>query len=445
MSSLEEGQAVLAGPSVRSLSSEAGDPTLHPAGTVAVVERTIDRVMAEGSKAEAPGPRFARPRQRSRLRGPSVRSAGTLVFACLVLVGCGDDGDTDVQRAEAKLEAAQGDLLDAEEAAEAATTAFCDQTRDYIVALDRYGDVLSSTKPTVGDVREAGTDLVEPGEDVVSGAEDAVAAREDVVAAEQDLMEAKAALAYGDGQVSGADTDQHRHGAGARGGACFGRPGAAGGADLDAALEGISDQTPLKNAAQHFNAAVVALEMSWLHLFSEVGCLTDEQQEQASSAVRDFTAALQQSLALAGHYTADVDGVYGPATVEAVLSLQEAHGLPATGAVDKATAAALQSDLAAQGGAAEQQSVATTAAVQQTLILAGYLDRAGRRRVDPRPHRSAEGVPDRPRGAADRHRRRRHDRRARTCDRASGRTRGHPLRHALRGRRGGRGCRAGPG
>ena len=337
-----------------------------------MVERTIDRVMAEGSKAEAPGPRFARPRQRSRLRGPSVRSAGTLVFACLVLVGCGDDGDTDVQRAEAKLEAAQGDLLDAEEAAEAATTAFCDQTRDYIVALDRYGDVLSSTKPTVGDVREAGTDLVEPGEDVVSGAEDAVAAREDVVAAEQDLMEAKAALATATGkspeptptstatalvpEVAPASADRVQQAE----------------ADLDAALEGISDQTPLQNAAQHFNAAVVALEMSWLHLFSEVGCLTDEQQEQASSAVRDFTAALQQSLALAGHYTADVDGVYGPATVEAVLSLQEAHGLPATGAVDKATAAALQSDLAAQGGAAEQQSVATTAAVQQTLILAGY-------------------------------------------------------------------------
>ncbi len=277
-----------------------------------------------------------------------------------------------MERSQARVEAAQADLRDAEEAAEAEATAFCDQTKDYIVALDRYGDVLSSTKPTVGDVREAGADLVEPGEDTVSSAEDAVAAREDVVAAEQDLAEAQVALAEAKGtspkptptstatalvpEVAPASADRVQQAE----------------ADLEAALEGISDQTPLQNAAQHFNAAVVALEMSWLRLFSEVGCLTDEQQEQAASAVHDVTAALQQSLALAGHYTAEVDGVYGPATVDAVVSLQEAHGLPATGAVDKATAAALQSDVAAQGGAAEQQSVATTAAVQQTLILAGF-------------------------------------------------------------------------
>jgi len=139
-----------------------------------------------------------------------------------------------------------------------------------------------------------------------------------------------------------------------------------------ATIDGISDHTPLEQAGQQLNAAAVALEMSWLRLFSEVGCLSDEQQAQAASAVRDYTATLQESLALAGHYTDEVDGVYGPATVEAVRSLQEAHGLPATGTVDTATAAALQSDLAEQGGAAEQQSTATTAAVQQTLSLTGF-------------------------------------------------------------------------
>jgi peptidoglycan hydrolase-like protein with peptidoglycan-binding domain len=112
--------------------------------------------------------------------------------------------------------------------------------------------------------------------------------------------------------------------------------------------------------------------MSWLNLVSELGCLSDEQQERGAVAVRDYTTALQQSLAQAGYYTDDVDGVYGPATVAAVESLQESHGLPTTGTVDKATAAALQSDLAAKGGAAEKQSVATTAAVQQTLSLAGF-------------------------------------------------------------------------
>ena len=51
-----------------------------------------------------------------------------------------------------------------------------------------------------------------------------------------------------------------------------------------------------------------------------------------------------------------------------------AHGLPVTGTVDKATAAALQADLQAKGGAAAQTAVASTAAVQQTLKLAGFWD-----------------------------------------------------------------------
>ena len=76
----------------------------------------------------------------------------------------------------------------------------------------------------------------------------------------------------------------------------------------------------------------------------------------------------------AGYYQGEVDGVYGPQTVDAVESLQQAHGLPSTGTVDKATAAALQDDLAAKGGVSAQQEVAATAAVQQTLKLAGFWD-----------------------------------------------------------------------
>ena len=78
---------------------------------------------------------------------------------------------------------------------------------------------------------------------------------------------------------------------------------------------------------------------------------------------------------MAGYYTGKVDGVYGPTTVAAVEALQKAHGLPVTGAMDKATEAALRSDLAAKGGAAAQSEVASTAAVQQTLKLAGFWDR----------------------------------------------------------------------
>ncbi len=90
--------------------------------------------------------------------------------------------------------------------------------------------------------------------------------------------------------------------------------------------------------------------------------------------MRDYTAALQQSLSDAGYYNGKVDGVYGPATVDAVEALQKAHGLPVTGTVDKATAGGAPGRPAAKGGAAAQEALASTAAVQQTLKLAGFWD-----------------------------------------------------------------------
>jgi peptidoglycan hydrolase-like protein with peptidoglycan-binding domain len=60
--------------------------------------------------------------------------------------------------------------------------------------------------------------------------------------------------------------------------------------------------------------------------------------------------------------------------VLAVEDLQATHGLPVTGTVDKATDAALQADLAAQGATQAQATLTSTAALQQTLKLAGYWD-----------------------------------------------------------------------
>ena len=56
-------------------------------------------------------------------------------------------------------------------------------------------------------------------------------------------------------------------------------------ADFTAVQEGISPETPIAEASQQFNAAAVALEMSWLRLLADAGCLTDEQQKQAEAAV----------------------------------------------------------------------------------------------------------------------------------------------------------------
>jgi len=145
-------------------------------------------------------------------------------------------------------------------------------------------------------------------------------------------------------------------------------------ADFEAAQASVTEQTPLAEASEQFNSAVVALEMAWLRLFADAGCLTDDQQVQAVAAVSAYTFALQQDLATAGYYAGAVDGVSGPLTVQAIEDLQEANGLPVTGTVDKATAAALQAELVALGGAAAQDSLASTAAVQQTLKLVGFWD-----------------------------------------------------------------------
>ena len=50
---------------------------------------------------------------------------------------------------------------------------------------------------------------------------------------------------------------------------------------------------------------------------------------------------LQEKLAALGYLTGSVDGNYGPKTMAAVQSFQQASGLPVTGAADQATQAAL--------------------------------------------------------------------------------------------------------
>ena len=47
-------------------------------------------------------------------------------------------------------------MTDAQATADDTVEKFCGDAQTYIVALDRYGDVLTSTAPTVGDVRDGG-------------------------------------------------------------------------------------------------------------------------------------------------------------------------------------------------------------------------------------------------------------------------------------------------
>jgi murein L,D-transpeptidase YcbB/YkuD len=297
--------------------------------------------------------------------------------ATIGLAGCGSSGgDANVKRAESRVSATQKALSEAQSEFATKTAAFCSSSASYITALDRYGDVLNQTAPTVGDVKDAGSDLAQPREDAISSAEAATDAQQQLAAAENDLAEANAALAAARAAASGQPTTSTAPAtttsvAPLAPTTTVNRVKQAD-ADFTAAQKGISDQTPLADASENFNAAAVALEMSWLRLFADAGCLTDDQQKRAETAVHDYTTALQESLTNAGYYHGEIDGVYGPTTVDAVKALQKAHGLPVTGTVDKATEAAVEADLTAKGGAAAEQALASTAAVQQTLKLAGF-------------------------------------------------------------------------
>jgi murein L,D-transpeptidase YcbB/YkuD len=314
--------------------------------------------------------------RRRRPRLVALAGAGTLVVA---LAGCGEtSAPTPVEAAQAEVSAAQDALAQAQSDASASAADFCSASAAYITALDRYGDILNQTSPTVGDVKNAGRDLASPREETLRAADDAVGAQATVVQAEQDLADAEAALAAGQASVTGgtptaSETSAAPSAAPSPPPATIARVQQAED-ELASAQEGIADQTPLAEAAEQFNAAAVALEFAWLQLFASSGCLTSEQEAQAAAAVSGYTLALQQSLSDAGYYTGAIDGVYGPQTVAAVEALQEANGLPQTGTLDKATAAALDAELTALGAAAAQQATTSTAAVQQTLKLAGYWD-----------------------------------------------------------------------
>jgi peptidoglycan hydrolase-like protein with peptidoglycan-binding domain len=361
----------------------------HPVRAVSLrrIATTVAARTLPAARSEEPGERGVGKEDRMPWiatpgHGSQPRAhVGVLVGALLVtgLAGCGgsggEEGTTAVKAAEARVSAKDKALADAKAALADKSAEFCDAAQSYIVALDRYGDLLNETAPTVGDVKAAGTDLEQPREEVMSEAEAAVAAQQAVTDAKQELAEAEADLAAAKNPGSAAPSSQ----AGTSGPKPLAPTAAVNRvkqaeSEFTAVQQGIGDETPLSQASQQFNAAVVAVEMSWLRLFSDAGCLTDEQQVAAEVAVRDYTTALQQSLLDAGYYDGEVDGVYGPATVAAIEALQQAHGLPSTGTLDKGTAAALQADLTAQGGALAQEAVASTAAVQQTLNIAGFWD-----------------------------------------------------------------------
>jgi murein L,D-transpeptidase YcbB/YkuD len=305
-------------------------------------------------------------------RSHCARLTLAAVCSALLLAACGsDEAEDPVQAAQARVSAAEQAVSEAQTAFDEASDEFCADSKDYILAVDRYGKVLDDSSATVGDVKTVGADLVRPREALQSSAEAAVGANDELANAKQELADAEAELRA---LESGASASTSTNPASAEPlvpTATVDRVKQAE-SDLADAAEGITDETSLTQATAQFNAAALALEVAWLRLFADVGCLTDEQQEQAVAAVVAYTTALQEDLRTAGYYDSEVDGVYGPNTVAAVEQLQKDNNLTVTGYVDRATATALDAAVLAEGGEAAAAEIAHTAAIQSTLKLAGY-------------------------------------------------------------------------
>ena len=234
----------------------------------------------------------------------------------------------------ALVSACSGDEIDIEEA----QAQFCSDVEEYVTALDTYGGLFEDVELTVGDVQSAGDDL-EP-------------AREAVIESGQTFREA--VEADPDGAVDIVLVDPESIEVVEEAEAAF-----------DDAVAGIDQRTLVTEAGVSFTSAAYALQVAWTRLFVDAGCLDEEGLASASQWVSDYVTALQTDLATAGYYNGEIDGVYGPDTIEAVERLQEDSGLEVTGLMDPATQAALAEVLG-------QQESAQVAALQGILTTTGH-------------------------------------------------------------------------
>src|SRR4051812_7987698 len=143
-------------------------------------------------------------RQGHDMRRPTSSWQGRLASRLLVglaigtvmsTVACSSDAPNSVDAAQKVVTAKQSAVDDANKAFTDAEAAFCDSSKTYITAVDQYGKLFDTSAVTVGDVKNAGADLVKPRETVQASADKVVTTRDDVAKAEKELADAQAALA----------------------------------------------------------------------------------------------------------------------------------------------------------------------------------------------------------------------------------------------------------
>ena len=323
------------------------------------------------------------------------QSIAALVVVSVLVSACSDDDDDGdgvatqgtaaettqpedpVAAAEARVEAAESGVTDSQQALEGAHEQFCVDADGYLEVLDRYGKLFTDDAATVGDIQTLGADLVEPRETVASSVNAVEEAKTALAAAGQELVEAQAALVEAIATASSVPTSSTTPGTTTTTTlvppATIERVQQAED-DLARTGEGITSETPLTEATAEYNSAAFALQIAWLKLYFDAGCLTDEQQAEAVEQVTAYTTTLQTELQLVGYYEGSVDGIYGPLTVDAVKRLQADSDLRETGFVDRATAEALDALLAELELQTAAADLTHTSAVQTVLTLTGFWD-----------------------------------------------------------------------
>lgn len=315
------------------------------------------------------------------------RSVCVGVAVLALLASCGSDNkgantsaastqpEDPVAAAQSRVESAQAGVTQAQDSLTASGDQFCSDAKSYVEALDRYGKVLTDNAATVGDVQTRGEDLVAPQETVATAIGEVDAAKTALAGAEQELVDAQAALADAIATASSVATSTTTPGTTTTTTivprATIERVQQAED-DLARAGQGITAATPLTEATAEYNSAAFALQISWMKLIADAGCLTDEQHAEAVAQVTAYTAAVQTALQQAGYFDSEIDGIYGPLTVDAVKRLQADSKLPETGFVDEATSRALDQKLADLGQQTALANATHTAAVQTVLTLTGF-------------------------------------------------------------------------
>jgi peptidoglycan hydrolase-like protein with peptidoglycan-binding domain len=232
-----------------------------------------------------------------------------------------------------------------------AQASFCDDLASYLPVLDQYGKLFQESQTTIGDLQTAEKNLVAGRAKVQSSATE-------LATAVNNANRAGTAPPGSGGTtttvLASKSPDDHI------------KAITSAENDFSQTLNGVDAKTPVTTAAAEVQAAAFEVEQAYVSLFVDAGCLSSDAQ--AAQTLNTYTTDLQKDLTTLGVYTGPVDGLYGPATIAAVKSLQKSAGLPQTGIVDPATESAINQQLAAKS---KQQSL-NIAALQGVLTAGGF-------------------------------------------------------------------------